>query len=79
MQTDRATEAKREQFEMLITAIKRFKPTIVELRRRDCVKDLVGLLAKDEGSRDAKGEPLFGMSDRQIREARKELLKRIQK
>jgi hypothetical protein len=79
MQTDRATEAKREQFEMLITAIKRFKPTIVELRRRDCVKDLVGLLAKDEGSHDAKGEPLFGMSDRQIREARKELLKRIQK
>jgi hypothetical protein len=39
----------------------------------------VGLLAKDEGSHDAKGEPLFGMSDRQIREARKELLKRIQK
>ena len=49
MQTDRATEAKREQFERLITAIRRFKPTIVELRRRDCVKDLVGLLAKDEG------------------------------
>ena len=79
MQTDRATEAKREQFEMLITAIRRFKPTIVELRRRDCVKDLAGLLAKDEGSHDAKGEPLFGMSVRQIRAAREELLKRIQK
>ena len=79
MQTDRATEAKRKQFEMLITAIRRFKPTIVELRRRDCVKDLVGLLAKDEWSHDAKGEPLFGMSVRQIRAAREELLKRIQK
>ena len=31
MQTDRATEAKREQFEKLITAIRRFKPTIVKL------------------------------------------------
>lgn len=79
MQTNRATEAKREQFEMLITAIRRFKPTIVELRRRDCVKDLVGLLAKDEWSHDAKGEALFGMSVRQIRAARAELLKRIQK
>jgi hypothetical protein len=79
MQTDRATEAKRGQFEMLITAIRRFKPTIVDLRRRDCVKDLVGLLAKDEGSHDAHGEPLFGMSVRQIRAATGELLKRIQK
>ena len=79
MQTDRATEAKRKQFEMLITAIRRFKPTIVELRRRDCVRDLVGLLAKDEWSHNAKGEALFGMSDRQIRAAREELLKRIQK
>ena len=58
MQTNRATEAKREQFEMLITAIRRFKPTIVELRRRDCVKDLVGLLAKDEWSHDEGGTPV---------------------
>ena len=81
-QTGKATEAHQAQSkarsEARIAAIERLGLAIVALRRITG-EDLAKKLAKDRDNLDEKGRPLFGMTRRQVSDAKKTLLERIQK
>jgi hypothetical protein len=77
-QTAKATAAHEQQTEARIAAIERLDLGIVKFRRI-AAKDLARMLAGDQRNFNEKGRPLFGMDRKQVSDAKKELLKRIQK
>ena len=81
-QTGKATEAHQAQSkarsEARIAAIERLGLAIVALRRITG-EDLAKKLAKDRDNLDEKGRPLFGMTRRQVSDAKKTLLEHTEK
>jgi hypothetical protein len=77
-QIAKASEAHREQSEARIAAIEWLDLDIVALRRITA-KDLADKLAGDTLNFDKAGQPLFSMLRRQVSDAKKTLLERIQK
>jgi hypothetical protein len=74
----KAAAAHEARPEMRIAAIERLGLTIVALRRIPAW-DLAGQLAQDRRNYDEKGRKLFSMEPKQVGEAKRTLLKRIQK